>query len=211
MARPVDPQRRVEILQSAIKYFSKHGLGNVSMRTLAKSLNVTAPTLLYYFGSKENLIIEVLDAVEAEELAAVDDDSGDLASKMNRYWKERTTKSDLDRFRLQLEAVCLSAAHDALPAQVRSRICTRWINAIKRELEDMGVAKQEAESYATLLHAVQAGLLSDLLATGSRERVDRAQETLMKLITEVLPSSTDSRNYPASRTSRQRLPADHVS
>ena len=135
MARPVDPKRREEILEAAVKFLSRSGLGNVSMRTLAAALDVTAPTLLYYFGSKENLIIEVLDAVEAGELSAVDDDSGDLASKARRYWAERTKPADLERFRLQLEAVCLSAAEDALPAPVRSRICTRWVDAIQKDLE----------------------------------------------------------------------------
>ena len=186
MARPVDPKRREEILDAAVKFLSKSGLGNVSMRTLAAALDVTAPTLLYYFGSKENLIIEVLDAVEAEELSAVDDDDGDLASKAKRYWAERTKPADLERFRLQLEAVCLSAAQDALPAPVRSRICTRWVDAIQRDLEATGLPHDEARSYATLLHASQAGLLADLLATGDRERVDRAQSVLIDLLNRAL-------------------------
>ncbi len=186
MARPVDPKRREEILDAAVKFLSKSGLGNVSMRTLAAALDVTAPTLLYYFGSKENLIIEVLDAVEAEELSAVDDDDGDLASKAKRYWAERTKPADLERFRLQLEAVCLSAAQDALPAPVRSRICTRWVDAIQKDLEATGLPHDEARSYATLLHAAQAGLLADLLATGDRERVDRAQSVLIDLLNRAL-------------------------
>lgn len=187
MARPVDPKRREEILEAAIRFLSKSGLGNVSMRTLAAALNVTAPTLLYYFGSKENLIIEVLDAVETEELAGLDHDNGDLISRAKRYWAERTQTDDLERFRLQLEAVCLSAAEDALPAPVGSRICTRWVDAIQKDLLDMGMPEEEAESYATILHASQAGLLTDLLATGDRERVDRAQSVLVDLLIRALP------------------------
>ncbi len=186
MARPADPQRREALLDDAVKFLSRSGLGNVSMRTLAAALDVTAPTLLYHFESKEKLIIEVLDAVEAEELAAVEDNCGDLASKLKRYWLERTGPDDLERFRLQIEAVCLSAAEDALPAPVRARICTNWVDAIQKDLESMGVSKDKSRSYATILHATQAGLLTDLLATGDRKRVDQAQAVFADLLELIL-------------------------
>ncbi|UPT68173.1 MAG: TetR/AcrR family transcriptional regulator [Sphingobacteriales bacterium JAD_PAG50586_3] len=41
--------------------FSKHGFDGVSIRNLAKHANINIAMVSYYFGSKENLYISVIE------------------------------------------------------------------------------------------------------------------------------------------------------
>lgn len=52
------PERRTEFLETCFDTFCKSGLENTSLQKLAESCGVTNGALLYYFGSKDNLVIE---------------------------------------------------------------------------------------------------------------------------------------------------------
>ena len=64
------PQRRVAFLETCFDVFCKNGLENTSLKMLADACGVTNGNLLYYFGSKDNLVIEAT----AYCMAKVEDD-----------------------------------------------------------------------------------------------------------------------------------------
>ena len=52
------PERRVAFLETCFEVFCKNGLENTSLKMLAEACGVTNGNLLYYFGSKDNIVIE---------------------------------------------------------------------------------------------------------------------------------------------------------
>src|SRR2546423_15611407 len=58
-------QTRDRLLQGCLTYFLRHGVANLSLRPLAADLGTSARMLLHYFGSKEALIAEVMERVQA--------------------------------------------------------------------------------------------------------------------------------------------------
>ena len=60
MARLVDLDRRVALLDEVVTYLGQHGLANVSLRPMAKALDVSVNSLMHHFGSKDDLIITAL-------------------------------------------------------------------------------------------------------------------------------------------------------
>ena len=52
------PERRVAFLETCFDVFCKNGLENTSLKMLADACGVTNGNLLYYFGTKDNLVIE---------------------------------------------------------------------------------------------------------------------------------------------------------
>lgn len=81
-------KRREEILSDATSRFARHGYHGTSVRDVADGVNVSPSTLLYHFGSKEQLLTAVLrrrdemlasraqeDVEPAEELAAIGADA----------------------------------------------------------------------------------------------------------------------------------------
>ena len=60
MSRTADEARRAELLDRAVDYVTRHGLADLSLRPLAKAVRSSPRGLLYYFGSKEELIVEII-------------------------------------------------------------------------------------------------------------------------------------------------------
>ncbi|HYB99419.1 MAG TPA: TetR/AcrR family transcriptional regulator [Candidatus Limnocylindrales bacterium] len=54
---------RSQILEAALAEFGEHGFGDASLAAIARKLGVTAPLLLYHFGSKANLWREAVDVL----------------------------------------------------------------------------------------------------------------------------------------------------
>lgn len=52
------PERRVAFLETCFEVFCKNGLENTSLKMLAEACGVTNGNLLYYFDSKDNIVIE---------------------------------------------------------------------------------------------------------------------------------------------------------
>jgi AcrR family transcriptional regulator len=73
---------REGIVAAAMEVLDLYGLGDVSMRRLAADLDVTAPALYNYFGSKQELLAAMAGVILADlpELAP-----GDLAGGL-RVW-----------------------------------------------------------------------------------------------------------------------------
>jgi len=55
-----DPQTRNRLLASAVHIFERKGYSAASVREVAEMAGVTKPTLYYHFGSKEGLLIAIL-------------------------------------------------------------------------------------------------------------------------------------------------------
>ena len=64
------PERRIAFLETCFEVFCKNGLERTSLKMLAESCGVTNGNLLYYFGSKDGIIIEAT----AHCMARVEDD-----------------------------------------------------------------------------------------------------------------------------------------
>ena len=80
------------LLRAAIDHVSDHGVADLSLRGLAAAIGTSHRMLIYHFGSKEGLLIEVIRAVEAHQrdtLASLDVDPdlspGDVARRMWRH------------------------------------------------------------------------------------------------------------------------------
>ena len=52
------PERRTAFLETCFDTFCEHGLENTSMKMLADACGVANGNLVYYFGTKDNIIIE---------------------------------------------------------------------------------------------------------------------------------------------------------
>ena len=51
-------ERSIEMLEICFDTFCEHGLENTGMEKLSKACGISNATLVYYFGSKDNIIIE---------------------------------------------------------------------------------------------------------------------------------------------------------
>src|SRR3954469_944224 len=95
MARAPDPARRASLLESATQHVLDHGMAHLSLRPLAQALSTSPRMLLYHFGSKEQLVTEILAAArlrQAELTAGWLAEQPDLSpvELLQRFWRWQT-------------------------------------------------------------------------------------------------------------------------
>ncbi len=184
MARPPDPGIRTNLRDQAVDYVLAHGVGDLSLRPLAKALKTNARMLVYHFGSREGLMRELLAGVRQREDENIQ--AWFQAGKKQRtmpeflrwYWPQMSAPSRQPAVRLLFELYVLALRNPRDYAGVLEAPLAYWQQLTKKA----GVRSKSSTAEATLLLAATRGLLLDLCATGERARVGRAIQLLAQFV-----------------------------
>jgi AcrR family transcriptional regulator len=158
MGRPVNPTRRAETLRRAAEYVLEHGLAGLSLRPLAQALGTSPRMLLYDFGSKEQLVHEILAEIRRVEVELLADEVRTLED----VWAWIAAPEREPFLRLFFEIYVDALGRDEAKPLVRD-----WLDFLRSRWK-----LDEAD--ATLAIAVVRGLLLDRLATGDVKRTNAA-------------------------------------
>jgi AcrR family transcriptional regulator len=177
---------RERLLAAAMEHVAEHGVGNLSLRGLATALGTSHRMLIYHFGSREGLLIEVIRAVEAQQRAALAelllDEGAPPAETMRRMWRRIADPALWPNERLFFEvyAQALQGSPHAQP--LLDGIVDLWVEPLARIAVARGEDEARARAEARLGVAVTRGLLLDLLATRDRQAVDAAMERYIEAL-----------------------------
>jgi len=174
------------LLAAAMAHVAQHGVGDLSLRGLAAALGTSHRMLIYHFGSREGLLIEVIRAVEAQQRAALEqllaDEESTPEETMRRMWKRLADPSLWPNERLFFEIYGQALQGRPGTTELLDGIVDAWLEPSAEGLIAFGVPREEALAQARLGVAVSRGLLLDLLATRDRTAVDAAMEGYIALL-----------------------------
>lgn len=177
--QPEESARRAELLDKIVAYARRHGLADVSLRPLAAAVGSSPRVLLYFFGSKENLVREVVAYTRAEQVATLEPEAD--AAAVDRLWAWLSGNENVTR--LFYESYALSLRDDPGPwAGFGAASVREWLPHLL-PLSARLLPGTPPEIGATLVLAMLRGLLMDRLATGDAERVDAAVALFENLLT----------------------------
>ncbi|MGO2748106.1 TetR/AcrR family transcriptional regulator [Microbacterium sp.] len=71
--RPATLQKRTEILKAAVEIFGNKGSTNGTLADVAEQVGMTHAGVLHHFGSKQNLLLEVLAYRDQADVAELDE------------------------------------------------------------------------------------------------------------------------------------------
>jgi TetR/AcrR family transcriptional regulator, cholesterol catabolism regulator len=105
LARSVSPAREDELLQNAIRLFSRGGFRETSLQEIASELGITRPLFYYYFESKEDLLWRIIGHLgdrlleQAEPIATA---TAPPAERLRRIFEKHveTLIDNIDAFRI---------------------------------------------------------------------------------------------------------------
>jgi AcrR family transcriptional regulator len=184
MARPPKPQIREKLCDQAVDYVLSHGVGELTLRPLAKALGTNARMLIYHFGSREGLMREILARLREREDARIQSwfrrskERHTLPEFLRWQWRRLSAPRARPAGRLILELYALALRHPREYPGVLEDPLAYW----QKLTERAGVEAEAGAIEATLLLAVNRGLLLDLCATGERARVGRAMDMFARLV-----------------------------
>ena len=156
-----DPQRRAAWAEVATDYVLSRGLIGLSLRPLAAELGTSDRMLLYHFGSKDQLVADVLQVSNDRSVAEVValPASADLRGAVVDLWAIMQG----DRCsRIYVEAAALGLFGSEPYATVVREANARWLECLIAHLVKSGVDRTLAERAAKVVDAAFMGFQLDL-------------------------------------------------
>ncbi|MFJ2728951.1 TetR/AcrR family transcriptional regulator [Streptomyces collinus] len=177
--------RRAQLLDAAVDHVAAHGIADLSLRRLGAAIGVSHRMLIHYFGSKEQLLVEIVRTSERRQrdvLSRLRLEPGLSPAGVARLlWRQLTAPRLAGQERLFFE-ICghaLRGRPEAAP--VLEGLVTDWLEPLVAAEVGAGADPALARNRARLGLATVRGLLLDLLATGDRAGVDAAMEEFLRL------------------------------
>jgi AcrR family transcriptional regulator len=196
VGRPVDHQRRAELLDAAVDYAIEHGFSELSWRPVAAALGVSTTALVHRFGTKEQMLEAIQERLRERMFTAVQDLAGerpDLPAMARAAWTRSSDPRQGAEFRLFFAVYGRALQAPQQFAEFLEHVVTDWMNAL-RDAQGPDIDAATAARTATLVIATTRGLLLDLLATGDRDRVQDAAESFFASLEDTTtPSQTRGR------------------
>jgi AcrR family transcriptional regulator len=172
VARPHDLQRRQELLDAVAKEYAARGIGDRSLRDVAAAVGTSHRMLLHYFGSRDELLLAIVEEVERRQRALLTDLPTEPAAAIAAMWAN-LRQPELRPFeRLFFECYARGVQGEQPFARMLPGAVEAW-------LADAGTADP---ALVRLGLAAMRGLLLDLVATGDRAGVDAAAQAFVDLV-----------------------------
>jgi AcrR family transcriptional regulator len=177
MSRPANDKRPKELCDAIVQYLCKHGLADLSLRPLAKAVGSSPRVLLYYFGSKEKMVVQVLAEIRRRQRAMFERIQAKTYQEACRaIWKQLSAPESLAMFRLYFEAYGIAMRQPKVYEEFLRSTVDDWVKFMAVELQREGYRRAHARAFATVVLAGLRGFLLDYCASSDRARVNRAVE-----------------------------------
>ncbi|MDO7883283.1 TetR/AcrR family transcriptional regulator [Salinibacterium soli] len=173
MARTPDPARKPALLEQTLDYLLDKPLSELSFRTLAKALGVSTYVLVYHFGSRAELVRDIVEAISARTTviqARLTPESSldDYIEGLVLSWEWAVQPRNRQLQRLEFEAGMLEAVHPDGLSTTRA-LYERWMSIGRRALEELGLAPEDADAETRLIVNTFHGIQYDLVLNGDAE------------------------------------------
>lgn len=179
---PQDLDRRGELLAGAVDYVLAHGLTGLSLRPLAAALDTSDRMVLYYFGTRDELVAEVLrtvgDRLRSLLSAALPADPQPPAALLAGALGAADDPSAARLLGLWLEVVALAGSGDTVFAETASAVVADWVDWFAGRVD---VPDEQRRAAAAAVLVIIDGLVL-FEAAGSAEDARAAAGWLMEAL-----------------------------
>jgi AcrR family transcriptional regulator len=188
VSRTANEKRPEELRAAIVRYLVRHGLTGLSLRPLAKAVGSSPRVLLYYFGSKEKMVIEILAEVRQRQRASFGGvEAASFAEECRIIWKQMSAEDSEPLFRLFFEAYGMALRHPRVYKEFLRATVEDWLRLIAEPLCREGCRRREARAFGTVILDGLRGFMLDYCTTYDRKRVDHAVDLWLGTLDSMLP------------------------
>ncbi len=174
MARKPDPARKQELLAQILDYLLDRSLATLSLRTLANALDVSTGTLVYQFGTRAEMVQEIVQAISSRQVEIQEklaQNPGDLDAyfdglHMSWDWTLQLRNRKLQR--MEFEAAMVETLDRDSYTIIRTLYST-WLDDGITALLALGLSPSDAEIEARVLVNFIYGAQYDLVVNDNAE------------------------------------------
>ena len=177
MARTPDLERRRQLLDALIEEFAAGGIGDRSLRDVAAAVGTSHRMLLHHFGSREDLLVAIVEEVERRQMGLLPDLPTSPAESFAAMWADLRRPELRHLERLFFECYARAAQGEKPFARMVPSAVNGWL----AEVETIASGPID-HAMARLGLAMVRGLLLDLVATNDDAGVDAAAKAFIDLL-----------------------------
>ena len=173
-------------------YLVENGVVELSLRPLARAVGSSPRVLLYYFGSKEEMVVKALARLRERQRATWSQMKAATYAKPSdacrAIWQQMSSPDSEPLFRFFYETYGLALRHPGRYADFLRSAIEDWLEYLSGPRRREGHAQLEARAFATVVIAGFRGFMLDYCASRDRERVDRAVELWLGTLDSISPN-----------------------
>jgi len=158
----------------------RDGIGGRSLRDIAEAVGTSHRMLLHHFGSREELLLAIVQEVERRQAGMLIDLPGHPADAVAAMWADLRRPEVRPFERLFFECYARAAQGEEPFTRLLPGAVDGWLSAV-----DEGAGGRADPAMVRLGLAVSRGLLLDLVATDEDEAVDAAAQRFVELLRHV--------------------------
>lgn len=170
-----------EMLARIVEIVRRQGLAAFSLDNLAPQLGTSSRMLVYYFGSKDELLGRVVYALRDDIVTQMENEpDGTITDAIDRWWGHyRANPIDMQFF---FHLTSRSFEEPEKFREFSSTAVGKWEAYFCRSLESHAVSEEEAHALSRLVLGTLRGLSADLLLTSDERHVDQALDAFKELL-----------------------------
>lgn len=168
MPRPnVSQQRKMEILDAALRVFDRQGFAQTRMKDIAAEAGLSVGILYHYFADKDALLDALLDQVFSADLQAAEQSfqrGGSMRARLRAYF-ERGLLAEMRFLNAGLELRAAAERHPHLRERVHEferRYFDLLLPLVARAIEEGELRPSSPEAVVLTLLSLYDGLLETL-------------------------------------------------
>jgi AcrR family transcriptional regulator len=182
--------RRRQLLEALFNEFAAGGIGDRSLRDVAAAVGTSHRMLLHHFGSREDLLIAIVEEAERRQMSLVPDLPMDPSEGFAVMWADLSRPELRQVERLFFECYARAAQGEEPFTRIIPGAVDGWLREV--EVLNRGGDVPYDGAMARLGLAVTRGLLLDLVATNDDAGVNAAADAFVALLRAYLPPGTDT-------------------
>lgn len=186
--RPIDHAKREQLLAAAAAILARTGVVDTSLRELAAQMGTSARMLVYYFGSKEHLVLEVLTRQQRAAIPRAKElDLPDSIAAHRRWcfddWYECTRGERHNNLRVVLQIFGAACGVDSPYRDYTWETLSLLTRNSRARLEAIGMPDHVAETRSRIALATFQGLIIEYFTAPHPTFVD---DTFTRFVDEFL-------------------------
>lgn len=185
MPRPIDPALRPRLLEQIIAYVVANGVAAFSVRAVAAAIGTSHRTILYHFGSREQLLGTVFDTIRETGSAALEatlPQQGDPKRIFKAAWRYLAQPHMRPTLCLFYEMYAIATRDPALFGDYAQRTAHFWLVTVSTRFSNAGASPEAARLLGSMTIAMLRGATLELAATGEVERLTEAVDAFLDLL-----------------------------
>ncbi len=177
MTNSPDQSRRSQLLDKLVEEFAASGVGHRSLREVAEAVGTSHRMLLHHFGSREDLLVAIVEEVERRQMTLLPDLPTDPADNFAAMWSDVSRPELRGAERLFFECYARASQGEKPFDRMVPGAVSGWLDEVDA-VADFPVDR----AFARLGMAVVRGLLLDLVATDDDAGVKAAADLFVSML-----------------------------